>query len=70
MCNQVLYGDLVCSTPRQLGPLVGGAERLVWTDHQGEMDWCLCVIDLPKTLIRAKLRWKQEADPMIFTVER
>jgi len=70
MCNQVLYGDTVCATPRQLALLVGGVERLIWLEHQGDLDWCLCVIDLPKTLNRAKLKWKQGSDPESFVVER
>lgn len=70
MCNQVLYGDIICTTPRQVAPLAGGPDGLVWLDHQGEMDWCLCVIDLPKTLNRSKLRWRQDSDPEIFVVER
>jgi hypothetical protein len=70
MCDQVLYGDTVCTTPRQVATLVGGPDGLIWFDHQGEMDWCLCVIDLPKTLDQANLRWKQDINPEIFTVER
>jgi hypothetical protein len=70
MCNQVLCGDALCTTPRQVAVLVGGPDGLIWDDHQGEMDWCLCVIDLPKTLDRARLRWKQGSDSQTFVVER
>ena len=70
MCNQLLHDGALCTTPRQVAVLVGGADGLIWNDHEGEMDWCLCVIDLPRTLDRAKLRWKQGSNPQTFVVER
>ncbi|TGR23177.1 hypothetical protein EN792_032475 [Mesorhizobium sp. M00.F.Ca.ET.149.01.1.1] len=59
MCNHVGCGERTYATPRQLCDLIGGPEGLVWLEHAGEMDWCLCAIDLPKTLERAGLRWMQ-----------
>lgn len=70
MCNHVFCGERIYVTPGQLSDLVGGPRGLVWLGHAGEMDWCLCAIDLPTTLNRAKLSWKQDTDASTFTVER
>lgn len=69
-CTHVFYLETACATPRQLADLIGGARKLVWLAHEDEMDWCLCVIDVPETLSRAGLRWRRDLDPMIFRVER
>jgi hypothetical protein len=69
MCNDILFKGTVISTPRQLARLVGGSEMLVWLEQEGEMDWCLCVVDLPATLERARLRWRLDRDSATFIVE-
>ncbi|TPJ57993.1 hypothetical protein [Mesorhizobium sp. B2-7-1] len=75
MCTQVQIDGILCSTPRQLAarlrPERLGAERLLeWVDHHGEMDWCLCVIDVPRTLERSALKWARQGASEMFVVER
>ena len=70
MCKHVHLGSEVCSTPRQLVKLVGGVERIVWLDHHGELDWCLCIVDLPETFDRASLKWTSDAMAKTFVVNR
>lgn len=70
MCNHVLCVERSYATPRELSDLVGGPQGLVWLEHSGEMDWCLCALDLPKALNRAGLKWKQARDAELFVVER
>jgi len=75
MCTQVQIDGILCSTPRQLaarlGPERRGAERLLeWVDRHGEMDWCLCVIDVPRTLERSALTWTRNGESETFVVER
>ncbi len=70
MCTHVFCGETTCATPRQLADFIGGPEELVWLGHENEMDWCLCVIDVPETLNRAGFRWKRDRDPMNFRVAR
>lgn len=69
MCNRVLCDERSYATPGELSDLVGGPQGLVWLEHSGEMDWCLCALDLPKTLNRAGLKWKHSRDLSIFLVE-
>lgn len=69
-CTHVFCAQTTCATPRQLADFIGGAQELVWLAHENEMDWCLCVIDVPETLSRAGLKWKRDRNPMIFRVER
>jgi hypothetical protein len=69
MCNHVFCGDATLATPRQLASLVAGPAGLVWREHRWEMDWCLCAIDVPRTLDRAGLRWQLGATPETFIVE-
>ena len=69
ICNEVVCGNLTYATPRQLASLLGGPWRLIWRDREGDMDWCLCVVDLSQTLDRAGLKWKQQRDPKIYFVE-
>lgn len=80
MCTQVQIDGILCSTPRQLaarlapgglGPERPGPERLLeWVDRHGEMDWCLCVIDVPGTLERSALKWTRKDEWETFVVER
>lgn len=70
MCTQVQIDGMLCSTPRQLAALIGAERLLEWLDHHGEMDWCLCVIDVPKTLERSALKWAREGVLETFVVER
>jgi len=75
MCTQVQIDGILCSTPRQLaarlGPERPGAERLLeWVDRRGEMDWCLCVIDVPRTLERSALKWTCKGESETLVVER
>ena len=68
MCAQVQDGSVLYTTPRELADLVGGRDGLIWLQRPDEMDWCLCVIDLPSTLDRASLAWKQGDDPQFIIV--
>lgn len=68
MCNQIVCRDCTYETPGELANLVGGPSGLVWGDHEGDMDWCLCVINVPETLNRAGLKWVQH-HPSEFIVE-
>ncbi|RWL81965.1 MAG: hypothetical protein EOR67_28110 [Mesorhizobium sp.] len=75
MCTQVRIDGILCSTPRQLAAQLSqeglGAERLLeWVDRHGEMDWCLCVIDVPKTLERSALKWTRKDESEMFVVKR
>jgi hypothetical protein len=70
MCTQVEIDGIVCSTPRQLAARLGAERLLEWADRHGEMDWCLCVIDVPRTLERSALKWTREGGSETFVVER
>lgn len=70
MCTQVQIDGILCSTPRQLAARLGAEGLLEWVDHQGDMDWCLCVIDVPRTLERSALKWIREGESEMFVVER
>jgi hypothetical protein len=70
MCTQVQIDGILCSTPRQLAARLGAEGLLEWVDHHGEMDWCLCVIDVPGTLERSALKWTRKDEWETFLVER
>ncbi|RTM02236.1 MAG: hypothetical protein EKK31_20405 [Hyphomicrobiales bacterium] len=70
MCTQVEIDGIVCSTPRQLAARLGAEGPLEWVDRRGEMDWCLCVIDVPRTLERSALKWTRKGESETFVVER
>lgn len=69
MCTHVFCGQMACATPRQLADFIGGPQELVWLAHENEMDWSLCVIDVPETLNRAGLKGKRDRDPMNFRIQ-
>ena len=70
MCTQVRIDGILCSTPRQLAARLGAERPLEWVDHRSEMDWCLCVIDVPRTLERSALKWTRKDESETFVVER
>lgn len=49
-CATLLVGGTEVGTPRELANLLGTADTLVWNHHESHMDWCLCAIDLAKSL--------------------
>ncbi|PYF01814.1 hypothetical protein BJ122_11737 [Rhodopseudomonas faecalis] len=68
MCNSVRYAGREYQSPRELAQLVGGVDHLVWLDNRpGEMNSCLCPVDLEATLGHAGFRWERGADPMEWT---
>ncbi|WP_132080857.1 hypothetical protein [Sinorhizobium americanum] len=69
MCSTVNHRGRTYETPRALGSLIGTLEELVWRDRKDELDWCLCVIDVPLSLNRARLRWKQAEASNTFIIE-
>ncbi|RWI48945.1 MAG: hypothetical protein EOR16_32390 [Mesorhizobium sp.] len=70
MCSKVRIDGVVCSTPRQLATHLGSEQPLEWLEHRGGMDWCLCVIDVPRTLQHSRLKWSHEGASNLFVVER
>lgn len=81
MCNSVLYHGKAFNTPRELATLIGGEDRLVWSDKNPfvnwpvEKDWhdldlCLCPVDLEATLKGAGFHWTRGADPMEWFAEK
>lgn len=69
MCDTVTYRDCTYETPRALSSLIGAPEDLVWRDRKGDLDWCLCVIDVPLSLNRARLKWKHVLSSNTFIIE-
>ncbi|RWB69897.1 hypothetical protein [Mesorhizobium sp.] len=70
MCKQVRSGAKIYSTPRQLAGFLDGSRGIEWLDCQGEMDWCLCVVDVPRSLERASIKWTWESKTQTYLVER
>jgi hypothetical protein len=70
MCPQVFWKGQSYATPRELMSLLGTAEDLVWTEHKDDMDWCLCVVDVPASLERAGLAWRSGTHPSEIIVEK
>ena len=70
MCSHVLDGENTYTTPRELARLTGGPDSLRWLQHDHEMDWCLCIVDLPATLSHARLKWTRVSETLNFLIDR
>lgn len=69
MCTQVRIRNHLCSTPRQLADCLGGEDSLQWLECRQQMDWCLCVIDVPATLDRYGVKYTQDGLTTLFVAE-
>ncbi len=69
VCSTVTHRGRTYGTPRALSSLIGGSQDLVWRDREDEFDWCLCVIDVPVSLNRARLKWKHAEASRTFIIE-
>lgn len=69
ICSTVTDQDCTYETPRALGSLIGAPEDLAWRDRKDDLDWCLCVIDVPLSLNRAGLKWKHARSSNTFIIE-
>ncbi|RWG07772.1 MAG: hypothetical protein EOQ54_02460 [Mesorhizobium sp.] len=68
MCTQVQFNGILYSTPRQLAARLGADWLLEGSDRHGEMEWCLCVIDVPRTLERSAPKWTRKGRSEMFVV--
>lgn len=69
MCGTVIHRGHIYETPRALGSIVGCSANLVWRERKDDLDWCLCVIDVPLSLNRARLKWKHVEASQTFIIE-
>jgi hypothetical protein len=67
-CVTVVADGVEIGTPRQLANLLGTEDALVWNHHEGHMDWCLCAIDVAKSLRGTGIKWRDHGGK--FLIER
>jgi hypothetical protein len=77
MCTSVGFRQHIYTTPRQIGKLVGGLDRVVFRDGYEKndsriWDYCTCSVNIPRTFKAAGFSVvdDEDGDPMRYIVEK